>query len=42
MKPKDSQANQPNANKGTRGTNKQYDKAQGNRGKQKNPKWNKK
>nr|WP_321255730.1 hypothetical protein [uncultured Pseudodesulfovibrio sp.] len=42
MKPKDNQANQPNANKGTRGTNKQYDKAQGNRGKQKNPIWKKK
>ena len=30
-------ANQQNANKGTRGTNKQFDKAQGNRGQQQNP-----
>lgn len=35
--PKDNQSNQSNANKGTAGTNKQYDKAQGNRGKQLNP-----
>ena len=32
--PKDNAANMPNANKGTDGTNKQYDKNQGNRGKQ--------
>lgn len=30
-------ANMQNANKGTAGTNKQYDKNQGNRGKQLNP-----
>lgn len=30
--PKDNQSNQKNANKGTQGTNKQYDKAQGNKG----------
>ncbi len=30
-------ANQANPNKGTSGTNKTYDKAQGNRGKQMNP-----
>ena|GEM_PF-361040 len=30
-------ANQQNANKGTSGTNKQYDQNQGNRGKQLNP-----
>lgn len=35
--PKDNQANQVNPNKGTSGTNKQYDQAQGNRGKQLNP-----
>ncbi|WP_181646768.1 hypothetical protein [Helicobacter sp. 16-1353] len=35
--PKDNSANIPNANKGTKGTNKQYDKVQGNRGKQLNP-----
>jgi hypothetical protein len=32
--PKDNSANMPNANKGTSGTNKQYDQNQGNRGKQ--------
>lgn len=32
--PKDNDANMQNANKGTPGTNKQYDQAQGNRGKQ--------
>ena len=37
IKPKDNHSNQKNANKGTSGTNKQYDKAQGNRGKQLNP-----
>ena len=35
--PKDNSANMQNGNKGTKGTNKQYDKAQGNRGKQMNP-----
>lgn len=34
IKPKDNQSNQPNPNKGTPGTNKQYDQAMGNRGKQ--------
>lgn len=37
MKPKDNQANIQNPNKGTDGANSQYDKNQGNRGKQKNP-----
>ena len=37
IEPKDNSANQQNANKGTNGTNKQYDKAQGNKGTQKNP-----
>jgi len=32
--PKDNSANIGNANKGTPGTNRQYDQAQGNRGKQ--------
>lgn len=32
--PRDNSANQQNANKGTPGTNRQYDQAQGNRGKQ--------
>lgn len=35
--PDQNKANQQNKNKGTKGTNKQYDQAQGNRGKQKNP-----
>lgn len=35
--PKDNQSNMPNANKGTSGTNRQYDQTQGNRGKQLNP-----
>lgn len=30
-------ANQQNANQGTKGTNRQYDQNQGNRGKQLNP-----
>ena len=34
--PKENGANQPNANKGLPGTNLQYDKVQGNRGKQLN------
>ncbi len=33
----DNRANQQNRNKGTDGTNRQYDQAQGNRGKQINP-----
>jgi hypothetical protein len=32
--PKDNSANMPNANKGTPGTNRQYDQVQGNCGKQ--------
>lgn len=34
IKPQDNAANQQNANKGSSGTNRQYDQAQGNRGKQ--------
>ncbi|MBP7510614.1 MAG: hypothetical protein KA981_01715 [Bacteroidia bacterium] len=34
IKPADNASNQPNANKGTLGTNLQYDKAHGNRSKQ--------
>jgi hypothetical protein len=34
IKPADNEANTPNANKGTSGTNLQYDQNQGNRGKQ--------
>ncbi len=37
MKPEQNSANQQNANKGTSGTNPQYDKAQGNTGTQLNP-----
>ncbi|MGZ8220864.1 MAG: hypothetical protein ACXWT0_04360 [Methylobacter sp.] len=37
IKPADNQSNMPNANPGTPGTNRQYDQAQGNRGKQMNP-----
>ncbi|CAM3001735.1 Alpha-amylase [Vibrio rarus] len=33
-KPQDNSSNMPNANKGTNGTNKQYDQVHGNRGKQ--------
>jgi len=36
-KPINKSANQQNANKGSNGTNKAYDKAQGNRGYQMNP-----
>jgi hypothetical protein len=36
-KPTNNSANQRNANKGSNGTNKAYDKAQGNRGYQMNP-----
>ncbi|WOG28755.1 alpha-amylase [Endozoicomonas sp. 8E] len=35
--PEDNQANQKNPNTGTDGTNRQYDQAQGNRGKELNP-----
>ncbi|WP_199741497.1 hypothetical protein [Helicobacter sp. MIT 05-5293] len=42
ISPKDNQANMQNANKGTQGTNKQYDQNQGNRGKQLNPNQQKK
>lgn len=38
IKPEDNAANIPNANKGTPGTNRQYDQNQGNRGKQMDPK----
>ena len=34
ISPKDNSSNMKNPNKGTSGTNKQYDQAQGNRGKQ--------
>lgn len=34
IKPQDNQANMPNSNKGTSGTNRQHDQVQGNRGKQ--------
>ncbi len=37
IKPADNESNIPNANKGTSGTNQQYDQNQGDRGKQKNP-----
>ncbi|MCR6574235.1 hypothetical protein CINS5915_05870 [Campylobacter insulaenigrae] len=37
MKPKDNASNMQNSNKGTSGTNKQYDQSQGNRGAQLNP-----
>ncbi len=37
IKPQDNSANQQNANKGSNGTNRQYDQNQGNRGKQLNP-----
>lgn len=37
--PQENHANQQNPNRGTSGTNKFYDKAQGNRGKQLNPTW---
>ena len=35
--PNDNSTNQQNPNKGTPGTNRQYDQAQGDRGKQQNP-----
>tara|TARA_Y100001934_G_C12360985_1_gene780734 strand:- start:1010 stop:1150 length:141 start_codon:yes stop_codon:yes gene_type:complete len=34
IKPQDNSTNQTNRNKGSSGTNKQYDQAMGNRGKQ--------
>ena len=37
IKPADNQANMQNPNKGTAGTNRQYDQNQGNRGEQLNP-----
>lgn len=37
MKPSDNRANMQNANKGTNGTNRQYDQVHGNRGQQLNP-----
>ena len=37
MKPENNAANIKNPNKGTPGTNRQYDQNQGNRGKQLNP-----
>lgn len=37
IKPEDNQANISNANKGSLGTNRQYDQNQGNRGAQLNP-----
>lgn len=37
IKPEDNAANEQNANKGTSGTNRQYDQNEGNRGKQLNP-----
>lgn len=37
IKPNNNSANMQNPNKGTKGTNKQYDQNQGNRGKQLNP-----
>lgn len=37
INPKDNAANMQNPNKGTSGTNRQYDQNQGNRGKQLNP-----
>jgi len=40
ISPANNSANMPNANKGTSGTNRQYDQNQGNRGKQKNPNQN--
>ena len=37
INPKDNQSNQQNPNKGSPGTNRQYDQVQGNKGKQQNP-----
>ncbi len=38
IKPADNNSNQQNANRGTKGNNKQYSQNQGNRGQQLNPK----
>jgi len=40
ISPADNESNIPNANKGTKGTNRQYDQNQGNRGKQMDPNQN--
>ena len=37
IKPADNTANQQNANKGSKGVNRQYSQVHGNRGKQNNP-----
>ncbi len=37
IKPVDNEANMPNPNKGTKGTNRQYSQVHGNRGKQMQP-----
>ncbi len=42
INPKDNESNMKNANKGTKGTNKQYDQVQGNKGTQQNPNQKKK
>jgi hypothetical protein len=42
IKPQDNSSNMKNRNKGTDGTNLQYDKAQGNKGKLQNPNQNNK
>ena len=42
INPKDNQSNLKNANKGTSGTNRQHDQAQGNKGKLNNPNQKKK
>lgn len=39
IRPADNAANQKNPNPGSPGTNRQYDQAEGNKGKQKNPTW---
>lgn len=41
LSPQDNSSNAKNANKGTAGTNRQYDQLHGNRGKQMNPNQNK-
>lgn len=40
--PQQNQSNMQNANKGSNGTNRQYDQSQGDRGKQLNPTYTKK
>ncbi|WP_170308347.1 hypothetical protein [Parashewanella tropica] len=37
IKPQDNSSNMKNGNKGSSGTNRQYDQVHGNRGKQQNP-----